>query len=143
MRLCAALRSTHDLCAHAHTLSLTQRQIFTFRWDVGIGATGICDQYHGTTSSVPSDSNDKVTDLRRCQATQFPEGRQVLNHCSMTAGLPDGHATAGLFKDQSRHLRVLDLRRIEGQRDGGGQLAQVRVLALQCPERIHLPCGDG
>ena len=61
----------------------------------------------------------------------------------MTAGLPGDHATAGLFQDQSRHLRVLDLRRIEGQRDGGGQLAQVRVLALQCPERIHLPCGDG
>lgn len=106
-------------CAVLTTFALTQRQIFTFRWDVGIGSTGIGDQYLGATSSVPSDSNDRVADLRRCQATQFPEGRQVLNHCFMTAGLPDGHATAGLFKDQSRHLRVLDLRRIEGQRDGG------------------------
>lgn len=52
MKLCAALRSTHDLCVHAPTLSLKQRQIFTFTWDVGIGATGTGDQYHGATVRI-------------------------------------------------------------------------------------------
>lgn len=92
--------------------------------------------------SVPPDSLSEVVDLRWRQAIQLTECNQVLNHRFLTAGLPGDHATTGLFQDQSRHLRVLDLRRIEGQRHGGGQLAQVRVLALHLPERIHLPRSD-
>ena len=130
LKLCAALR-THDLCVDAPTLSLTQRQIFTFTWDVGIRATGTGDKYHGATSSVPPDSIGKVADLRGRQAIQLTEGRQVLDHCFLTAGLTGDHAPAGLVQDQRGQLRVFDPRGVEGLCDGDGQFTQVWGLPLK------------
>jgi hypothetical protein len=89
------------------------------------------------------DAVGKVSDLCRRQTVQVAKGLQVLNQRLRTAWLIGGDASAGVLQDDPGQLRVIDLRRIEGQGDRGGQFAQIGVILLQRPQRCQLAGGDG